>query len=93
MWPFGRSVTAPDDLRRLNQAVEDVESLKRRMESLVVDLDEFYAKANKARQRVVKEERDAARAGGAVGGGEVGGAEVPRELLKAQLRARMRRGA
>lgn len=93
MWPFGRSLTAPDDLRRLNQLVEDVESLKRRMGSLVEDVDEYFAKINKARQRVVKEERDAQAAGGrAVAGGAVGGGEVPREVLKAQLRARMRAG-
>jgi hypothetical protein len=93
MWPFGRGVTSENDLRRLNLVVEDVESLKRRMEALVVDLDEFYAKANKARQRVVKEDRDAARVAGAGSGGAVGVGEVPREVLKAQLRARLRHGA
>ena len=86
-------MTSENDLRRLNLVVEDVESLKRRMESLVVDLEEFYAKTNKARQRVVKEDRDAARLGGGAGGGDVGVAEVPREVLKARLRARMRQGA
>lgn len=59
MWPFKRSITAPDDLRRLEAVEERTQSLHRQMAALLVDLEEFYAKVNKARQRVNKEERDA----------------------------------
>ncbi len=89
MWPFRRSLTAPDDLRRLEAVEEKVESVLRRMTSLLEDVDEYFAKINKARQRVVKEERDAAKAGGL---GAAQDAPMDRATLKATLRARLGRG-
>lgn len=93
MWPFGPSRLPEDDHRRLNRVVEDVESLSRRVSALVQDVEEFYAKVNKARQRVVKEERDASArvAGGEVAGaGVVGPLPVTKDELRARLRARRR---
>lgn len=95
MWLFRRPEQPEDVRRQLRDHTERLESLERRYGSLVADVEEFYAKVNKARQRVVKEERDAAAASGGKGGGAgdpVGVAELPREVLKAQLRARMRAG-
>lgn len=66
---------------------EKVDSLHRRFAALMEDLEEFYSKVNKARQRVVKEERDAIRKGEGPAG------PVTRDELKAQLRARMRTGS
>lgn len=87
MWPFSKPKIAPDDLRRVDRLEEQVESLTRRMHSLIEDLEEFYAKVNKARQRVVKEDRDAARNGQP---------QLPfggtREEQKAALRAQLRAG-
>lgn len=79
MWPFGPSKIAPDDLRRVDVLEEKVESLTRRHASLIEDLEEFYSKVNKARQRVVKEDRDAGRVAGMV--------PETREMQKARLRA------
>lgn len=89
MWPFKRSLTAPDDLRRLEAVEEKVESVLRRMTSLMEDVDEYFTKINKARQRVVKEERDALKAGSVVAA-EAG--PVDRAVLKAQIRQRLTRG-
>lgn len=87
MWPFSRPKIAPDDLGRLVLLEEKVESLGRRFAALVEDLEEFYAKVNKARQRVVKEERDAAKRGE-----QESDFPVSREAQKAAIRARMRAG-
>ena len=86
MWPFGPSKIAPDDLRRVDLLEEKVESLTRRHAALIEDLEEFYAKVNKARQRVVKEDRDAARA-------QPMDTEESREVTKARLRASLRQRA
>jgi len=88
---FSRKIAA-DDLKRVDRLEEQVESLTRRLESVMVDLDEFYAKVNKARQRVVKEDRDAARGAGSPLAVADGGQSVSREALKAQLRERIRSG-
>lgn len=85
MWPFGSRKIAPDDLVRLTSVEEKVESLTRRYESLCVDLEEFYAKVNKARQRVVKEDRDAAKA--TPGVLDMGGSPA---AMKSALRQRLR---
>jgi len=85
MWPFGPRPIAQDDLKRVDLLEEKTESLTRRMANLMEDLDEFYAKVNKARQRVVKEDRDASRL--------VGAADESREQTKARLRANMNRQA
>lgn len=91
MWPFTPRQLPEDDHRRLNQVVESLESLSRRMTSLAEDVDEYFAKINKARQRVVKEEKDAARAGSAVAGGPVGVGSVPGPgMTKDELRQRVR---
>lgn len=79
---FWSRKVAPDDLKRVDRLEEQVESILRRLESMLVDLEEFYAKTNKARQRVVKEDRDAA--------GRAGALPETREMAKAQLRARFR---
>ena len=79
---FSPKISA-DDLGRVNRLEEAVESLQRRLESMCVDLDEFYGKVNKARQRVVKEERDAARMGPV-------SPEMDRAVMKSQLRLRKR---
>ena len=83
---------APNDLKRVDRLEEQVESLTRRLESVMVDLDEFYSKVNKARQRVVKEEKDAARSGGVGLAVADGGAGVSREAMKAVVRDRLRLG-
>lgn len=85
MWPFGSPKISQDDLKRVDRLEEITASMARRIEGMEVDLEEFYQKVNKARQRVVKEERDQARAGG----GEV---QLTREQQKAALRARLRSG-
>jgi hypothetical protein len=82
MWPFAPSRMAEDDHRRLNKVVEDVESLSRRFASIVEEVDEYFRKVNKARQRVVKEDADAKTRGEA--------APTPGELTKDVLRQRVR---
>jgi hypothetical protein len=83
MWPFSKPTTTEDVSKRLNRLEEETESLRRRFSSLVEDVDEYFRKVNKARQRVVKEERD----------GEIR-TEVPlnetREQQKARLRQQLR---
>lgn len=79
---FWHRKIAQDDLRRVDLLEEKVESLTRRHASLIEDLEEFYAKVNKARQRVVKEDRDAGRVAGDV--------HETREQAKARLRATLR---
>ena len=79
MWPFGAPKIGSDDLRRVDLLEEKTESLTRRMASLMEDLEEFYSKVNKARQRVVKEDRDAGRMAGMV--------PETRDMQKARLRA------
>lgn len=83
MWPFSPRTTSEDVSKRLNRLEEDTESLRRRMTSLVEDVDEYFRKVNKARQRVNKEERD-----------ESVRSAVPenetREQAKARLRSQMR---
>lgn len=86
MWPFIRPRISPDDLGRLVILEEKVDSLTRRFAALMEDLEEFYSKVNKARQRVVKEEADARRKGEQVPEG------LSREEQKARLRARLRAG-
>jgi len=86
MWPFGSRKIAADDLKRVDLLEEKVDSLVRRYASLVEDLEEFYAKVNKARQRVVKEDRDAARTGHS-------DVEDSRDVIKARLRASLRQRA
>lgn len=96
MWPFGRYRLPEDDRRQLRECTERLESLERRFAALSEDVAEFYAKVNKARQRVVKEERDAQASGAGAGQrGAVGVDEVPmtREMQKAVLRARLRNGS
>ena len=90
MWPFGPYKAAPDDRKRLDALEEKVESLTRRIGSLIEDVEEFYAKVNKARQRVVKEDRDAGRAGHPVGVAELPPVVTSKESLRAQMRARIR---
>lgn len=85
MWPFGPSPITGNDLKRVDLLEEKVESMARRMASLLEDVEEFYFKVNKARQRVVKAESDAARAPGF--------ADESREQQKARLRANMNRQA
>lgn len=85
MWPFGHRSIAPDDLKRVDLLEERTESLTRRMAALMEDLDEFYSKVNKARQRVVKEDRDALRLGG--------DAPESAAMAKARLRATLLRSA
>lgn len=82
---FWHRKIAPDDLRRVDVLEEKVDSLTRRHASLLEDLEEFYAKVNKARQRVVKEDRDASRV--------AGGVEETRDMAKARLRATLTRTA
>ena len=82
---FWNSKIAPDDLRRVSILEEKVESVQRRLEGLLLDLEDFYAKVNKARQRVVKSDRDAAAAG-------LQEAPLDRAALKAQMRLQSRRG-
>lgn len=91
MWPFGQPKIAPDDLRRVRELEERVSRFERQLAAVLEDIDEYFRKINKARQRVVKEDADVGRAA-AVGRGAVGVAEVPpsRETLKAQLRAKLR---
>jgi len=83
MWPFGPRPIAQDDLKRVDLLEEKTESLARRMANLMEDLDEFYAKVNKARQRVVKEDRDASKL--------LGASDETREMTKARLRANIQR--
>lgn len=85
MWPFSRPKISPDDLGRLVLLEEKVDSLGRRFNALLEDLEEFYAKVHKARQRVNKEERDALRTGSTA-------TALTREEQKAQLRAQLRTG-
>ena len=96
MWPFGRSKIAPDDLKRLDRLEERVESYERRQAAVLEDVDEYFRKINKARQRVVKEESDAAKGGSGSGAGgamALGTMPMSRDSLKSQLRARLRGGA
>jgi len=85
MWPFGARTLPEDDHRRLNRLTEDVESLQRRFASIVEEVDEYFRKVNKARQRVVKEDADREKSASAVNttGSLVG-------LTKAELRQRVR---
>jgi len=85
MWPFGPSPITQNDLKRVDLIEEKLESMSRRMVSLIEDVEEFYFKVNKARQRVVKAESDAAKAPGF--------ADETREMQKARLRANMNRQA
>lgn len=83
MWPFGHQKIAPDDLKRVNILEEKVDSLMRRMHSMAEDLEEFYAKVNKARQRVVAaEKRESAHPGEPV--------EESRAVMKERLRRNIR---
>lgn len=85
MWPFSRPKISQDDLGRLVLLEEKVDSLGRRFAALLEDLEEFYSKVHKARQRVNKEDRDAARNGNS---------DLPltREQQKALLRQNLRQG-
>lgn len=85
MWPFSRPRISQDDLGRLVLLEEKVDSLGRRFAALLEDLEEFYSKVHKARQRVNKEDRDAQRNGH----GEL---PLTREQQKALLRANLRQG-
>lgn len=96
MWLFGRQKIAVDDLRRLTELEDRVNRYERQLAAVLEDVDEYFRKINKARQRVVKQDADAASTQGSVAGGAVAVGAVPsvsRAVLKEQIRARMRSGA
>lgn len=88
MWPWSRPEQPEDVRKQLREDRERIESLERRMGSLVQDVEEFYAKVNKARQRVNKEDRDASSRVPSVGGSDPVGVEAV-QMSKAELRRRL----
>lgn len=82
---FWRRKIAPDDLQRLDALEERVARFERQQAALLEDVDEYFRKINKARQRVDAQER---RDGS--GAESFGDMNQPAEVRKAALRKLLR---